>query len=63
VEEKKVLSSKAKGFTASLAPKYTGPYVIVERLGMNTYAIADEKGTEQRPVAVQQLKPRIERKD
>ena len=43
-EENKVPSSAAEGICAKLAPKYAGPYTIVNILGENTYEIQGEDG-------------------
>ena len=55
-KDSKVLSSAADGISAKLAPKYLGPYTIVNILGQNTYEIQGEDGQTIRPVHAQQLK-------
>ena len=43
-KENKVLSSAADGISAKLAPKYAGPYTIVNILGENTYEMPPPGG-------------------
>ncbi|XP_058798829.1 protein NYNRIN-like [Phymastichus coffea] len=52
----RVLSSAAKGISASLAPSYKGPYVIVEKLGANTFRIANHQETIEGTVHAEDLK-------
>ena len=56
----RVLSSSAQGVTAKLAPKYVGPYVILEIKGPNTYKLGDDRGQIDELVHSEHLKPFVE---
>lgn len=39
-----VLSDASKHFSASLAPKFVGPFTVKKCLGLNVYELADNEG-------------------
>lgn len=51
------LSDAARGYTAKLGKKYTGPYKIKNKLGINVYELMDEHGTSKGNWHVKDLKP------
>lgn len=50
------LSDKSKGYSAKLDKKFSGPYKIVRKLGVNTYELVDEQGKSKGKWHVQDLK-------
>ena len=56
----RVLSSSAQGVMAKLAPKYVGPYVIIEQCGSNTYKLADDNGEVEELIHAEHLKPFVQ---
>jgi len=50
------LSDAAEGYAAKLAPRWRGPYTVKKRLGNVSYLLHDEKGVEDGPWHVEQLK-------
>ena len=59
-KKNRVLSSSAQGVSAKLAPKYVGPYVIVEQMGSNTYKLSDGDGQMEEMVHAEHLKPYVQ---
>lgn len=53
----KCLSDASRGFSASLAPKFVGPYIIRSKTGNWTYELEDENGIRRGNWHVQDLKP------
>ena len=56
-KKNRVLSSTAQGVMAKLAPKYVGPYEILEKKGPNTYKLVDQEGDIEDLVHAEHLKP------
>ncbi|OXU18714.1 hypothetical protein TSAR_012751 [Trichomalopsis sarcophagae] len=52
-----ILSSAAQAIAAKLSPKYTGPFIVTARIGMNSYKLQTEQGVNIGNVAVCDLKP------
>ena len=59
----RVLSSAAQGVMAKLAPKYVGPYEIVEKKGLNTYSLMNQKGSVEDLIHAEHLKPYFDGKE
>ncbi|MBJ4673925.1 hypothetical protein JGE67_25550, partial [Salmonella enterica subsp. enterica serovar Typhimurium] len=59
----RVLSSAAQGFAAKLAPKYTGPHLIIEEMGPSVYKIISGEGEIEEKVHAEHLKPYVEDED
>ena len=51
-----VLSSGAQGFSGKLAPKYEGPYKMLERKSPTMYALEMRGGRENPKVHIEELK-------
>ena len=58
-----VLSSAAQGVMAKLAPKYVGPYEIVEKKGPNNYSLMDQEGDIEDLIHAEHLKPYFDGKE
>ena len=58
-EKNRVLSSAAKGIAAKLAPKFSGPYWILEARGSNSYRLVGADGVEEALVHAEHLKPHV----
>ena len=43
-KQNQILSSAAGNVASKLAPKFTGPYVVVEVISLNVYRIASQEG-------------------
>ena len=56
-KKNRVLSSTAQGVMDKLAPKYVGPYDILEKKGPNTYKLVDQEGDIEDLVHAEHLKP------
>ena len=56
----RVLSDADQSIAAKLAPKYSGPFEIMARLGANVYDLIDEEGNEVAKTHVVDLKPYFE---
>lgn len=52
-----VLSDKAKYFTAKLAPKFIGPFLIARKVSSATYELSDSSGTSKGVWHAKDLKP------
>ena len=48
---------------AKLAPRYVGPYEIVEKKGPNTYSLMDQEGDMEDLIHAERLKPYFDGKD
>ena len=59
-KKNRVLPSSTQGVSAKLAPKYVGPYVIMERTGTNTYKLADCDGRIEELVHSEHLKSYVQ---
>lgn len=54
-----IISSAAKNYAAKLGKKYTGPFRIKNKLGINVYELEDELGNPKGNWHVSQLKPNM----
>ena len=59
----KSVTKYAQGLMAKLAPKYIGPYEIMEKKGPNTYSLMDQDGDIEDLIHAEHLKPYFDGKE